>query len=74
MHSIGELQAHEIVIGSFLKGRRCGKLYFGGAQGFNAFRLDLTDFAGELVTVSIHSDLGQLIWECRFPAVEELKL
>jgi len=37
-------------------------------------QLDLTDFAGESVTVSIHSDLGQLIWERRMPAVEELKL
>ncbi|MBL7798333.1 MAG: hypothetical protein JNJ90_17695 [Saprospiraceae bacterium] len=36
--------------------------------------LDLTDFAGESVTVSIHSDLGQLIWERRISAVEELKL
>jgi len=45
MHSIGGLQAHEFVIGSFQKGKRSVKLYFGGAQGFNAFRLDLTDFA-----------------------------
>jgi hypothetical protein len=37
-------------------------------------QLDLTDFAGESVMVSIHSDLGQLIWERRIPAVEELKL
>ncbi|MBL7796207.1 MAG: HYR domain-containing protein [Saprospiraceae bacterium] len=37
-------------------------------------QLDLTDFAGESVTVSIHGDLGQLIWERRIPAVEELKL
>ncbi|MBL7798338.1 MAG: right-handed parallel beta-helix repeat-containing protein, partial [Saprospiraceae bacterium] len=37
-------------------------------------QLDLTDFAGESVTVSIHSDLGQLIWERRIPAVEDLKL
>ncbi|MBL7795017.1 MAG: choice-of-anchor D domain-containing protein, partial [Saprospiraceae bacterium] len=37
-------------------------------------QLDLTDFAGEAVTVSIHSDQGQLIWERRIPAVEELKL
>jgi len=36
--------------------------------------LDLTDFAGQSVTVSIHSDLGQLVWERRIPAVEELKL
>jgi len=36
--------------------------------------LDLTDFAGESVTVSIFSDLGQLIRENRIPAVEELKL
>jgi len=38
------------------------------------FWLDLTDFAGEAVTVSIHSDLGQLVWERRIPAVEDLKL
>ncbi|MBL7796085.1 MAG: HYR domain-containing protein, partial [Saprospiraceae bacterium] len=36
--------------------------------------LDLTDFAGEAVTISIFSDLGQLIWENRIPAVKELKL
>jgi len=38
------------------------------------FRLDLSDFAGEAVTISVHSDLGQLIWERRIPAVEDLKL
>jgi hypothetical protein len=38
------------------------------------FRLDLTDFAGEAVTVSIFSDLGQLVWENRIPAVEDLQL
>jgi hypothetical protein len=36
--------------------------------------LDLTDFAGEPVTVSIFSDLGQLVWENRIPAVEDLQL
>jgi len=36
--------------------------------------LELTDFAGEAVTVSIFSELGQLIWERRIPAVEDLKL
>ncbi len=36
--------------------------------------LDLTDFAGEAVTVSIFSDLGQLVWERRIPAVLEPKL
>ncbi|MEQ1743803.1 MAG: hypothetical protein ABMA02_00115 [Saprospiraceae bacterium] len=35
--------------------------------------LDLTDFSGEAVTVSIHSDLGKLIWERRIPTVEDLK-
>ena len=36
--------------------------------------IDLTDYAGEAVTVSVFGDLGQLIWEQRIPAVEELKL
>jgi len=36
--------------------------------------LDLTDFAGESVTVSIYGELGQLVWENRIPAVEDLKL
>ncbi|MEQ1743809.1 MAG: choice-of-anchor Q domain-containing protein [Saprospiraceae bacterium] len=36
--------------------------------------LDLTDYAGEAITVSIFSDLGQLIWENRIPAVEDLKM
>ncbi len=36
--------------------------------------LDLADFAGEAVTVSIFSDLGQLVWEQRILAVEDLKL
>jgi len=36
--------------------------------------LDLTDFAGQAVTVSIFSDLGQLIWENRIAAVIDLKL
>jgi hypothetical protein len=36
--------------------------------------LDLTDFAGEAMTVSIFSDLGQLVWENRIPAVEDLQL
>ena len=38
------------------------------------FRLDLTDFAGEAVTVSIFSDLGRLVWENRIPAVEDLQV
>jgi hypothetical protein len=38
------------------------------------FRLDLTDFAGEAVTISIFSDQGQLVWENRIPAVEDLQL
>jgi hypothetical protein len=38
------------------------------------FRLDLTDFAGEAVTVSIFSDLGQLVWENRIPVVEDLQV
>jgi len=37
------------------------------------FWLDLTDFAGEQVTVSIFSDLGQLVWERGIPAVKESK-
>jgi large repetitive protein len=36
--------------------------------------LDLTDFAGEPVTVSIFSDLGQLIWENRILMVEDVQL
>ncbi len=36
--------------------------------------LDLTDFAGEAVTISIFSDLGQLVWENRIPAVDDLRL
>jgi len=36
--------------------------------------LDLTDFAGESVTVSIHSDLGRLIWERKVDAVADMKL
>ncbi|MFN0014881.1 MAG: choice-of-anchor Q domain-containing protein, partial [Saprospiraceae bacterium] len=36
--------------------------------------IDLADFAEEAVTVSIFSDLGQLVWERRLPIVEELKL
>ncbi len=36
--------------------------------------LDLTDYAGEAITVSIFSDLGQLVWENRIPAVTDLKL
>jgi predicted outer membrane repeat protein len=36
--------------------------------------LDLTDFAGESVTISIFSDLGRLVWENRIPAVEDLKM
>lgn len=37
-------------------------------------RIDLSDFAGEAVTVSIFSDLGQLVWENRILAVEDLNL
>jgi len=37
-------------------------------------RLDLTDFAGEAITVSIFGDLGQLVWENRIPSVEDLQL
>jgi len=40
----------------------------------NRVWLDLTDFAGEPVTVSIFSDLGQLVWQRRIPVVETLKL
>jgi len=36
--------------------------------------LDLSDFAGEAVTVSVFGELGQLVWERRIPAVEESKL
>jgi hypothetical protein len=36
--------------------------------------LDLTDFAGEAVTISIFSDLGQLVWENRIPVVDDLRL
>jgi len=36
-------------------------------------QLDLTDFAGEVVTVSIFGDLGQLVWERRISVVKELK-
>ncbi len=36
--------------------------------------LDLTDFAGEAVTVSVFSDLGQLVWENKIPAVEDLQV
>jgi hypothetical protein len=36
--------------------------------------IDLSDFAGDAVTVSILSDLGQLVWENRIPAVEDLQL
>jgi hypothetical protein len=38
------------------------------------FRLDLTDFAGEAVTISIFSDLGQLVWENRISEVADLKV
>lgn len=38
------LQDHEFVIGSFHKGKNSGKLYFGGAQGFNAFHPDSLPF------------------------------
>ncbi|MBK9336364.1 MAG: T9SS type A sorting domain-containing protein [Lewinellaceae bacterium] len=37
-------------------------------------RLDLTDFAGEAVTISIFEEQGQLVWENRIPAVEDLQL
>jgi len=36
--------------------------------------LDLSDYSGDVVTVSIFSDLGQLVWENRIPAVADLKL
>jgi hypothetical protein len=36
--------------------------------------IDLSDYAGEAITVSIFSDLGQLVWENRIPAVEDLQL
>lgn len=36
--------------------------------------LDLTGYAGKAVTISITSDLGQLIWENRITAVEHLQL
>ncbi|MEQ1743798.1 MAG: hypothetical protein ABMA02_00090 [Saprospiraceae bacterium] len=36
--------------------------------------IDLSDFVGEAVTVSIVSDLGQLVWEQKIPVVEERKL
>ncbi|MEQ1746989.1 MAG: BspA family leucine-rich repeat surface protein [Saprospiraceae bacterium] len=36
--------------------------------------VDLSAFADQAVTVSIFSDLGQLVWETRISAVEELKL
>ncbi|MEQ1745939.1 MAG: Calx-beta domain-containing protein [Saprospiraceae bacterium] len=36
--------------------------------------LDLSGYASEAVTVSIFGDLGQLVWERRIPAVEDLKL
>ncbi len=35
--------------------------------------IDLSGFAGEAVTVSIIGDLGQLVWERRIPAVEEVQ-
>jgi len=38
------------------------------------FWLDLSDFAGEAVTVSIASNLGRLVWERRIPTVEDLNL
>ena len=37
-------------------------------------RIDLSDFAGEAVTVSIFSDLGQLVWENRILAVADLNI
>jgi hypothetical protein len=37
-------------------------------------RIDLSDFAGEAVTISIFSDLGQLVWENRIPAVADLSI
>ncbi|MEQ1745492.1 MAG: T9SS type A sorting domain-containing protein [Saprospiraceae bacterium] len=36
--------------------------------------IDLNDFAGEAVTVSVFDDLGQLIWERRIQGGEEQKL
>lgn len=38
------LQDHEFTIGSFHKGKNSGILYFGGAQGFNAFHPDSLPF------------------------------
>ncbi|MFN0015201.1 MAG: MopE-related protein, partial [Saprospiraceae bacterium] len=35
--------------------------------------IDLSDFASEAVTVSVFSDLGQLVWESMMSAVEDLK-
>jgi hypothetical protein len=37
-------------------------------------RIDLSDFAGEAVTVSIFGELGQLVWENRIPTVEDLNV
>jgi hypothetical protein len=36
--------------------------------------IGLSDFAGEAVVVSIHNELGQLIWEQRIPTVEDAAL
>lgn len=36
--------------------------------------IDLSDFAGEAVTVSIFSEQGRLVWENRIPAVQDLSL
>ena len=38
------------------------------------FGIDLSDFVGEAVAVSIFSDLGQLVWENRIPAVADLNI
>lgn len=36
--------------------------------------IGLSDFAGETVVVSIHNELGSLIWEQRIPTVEDSAL
>ena len=38
------LQDHEFTIGSFHRGKKTGRLYFGGAQGFNVFHPDSLRF------------------------------
>ncbi|MBK9337922.1 MAG: T9SS type A sorting domain-containing protein [Lewinellaceae bacterium] len=36
--------------------------------------IDLSDFAGQPVTISILSDLGKLVWENRIPVVTDLQM